>query len=65
MIAAGDLKDASPTPIGRMREGQYFVLQQEPVRVDYYRYGAIQGGGPVGYALTSKLTFVDTICVPG
>jgi hypothetical protein len=56
-----DVKNEKKTTIGRAGVDDVFVVLDEPVHVDYRRYGAVGDGGLVGYVLMNKLEFIDTI----
>jgi hypothetical protein len=59
---AGYVRNADKQPIGWAEEGEMFILLDEPVHVDKYRYGTV--GGDTGYVLMSKLDLVDDkVCV--
>jgi hypothetical protein len=62
VIEAGYVRDADKQPLGWVEEGEMFILLDEPVHVDKWRYGTV--GGDTGYVLMSKLDLVeDTVCV--
>jgi hypothetical protein len=59
---AGYVRDADKQPRGWVEEGEMFILLDEPVHVDKWRYGTV--GGDTGYVLMSKLDLVDDkVCV--
>lgn len=60
MTADADIVDADKRVRGRAKEGEMFVLLEEPVHVDYRRYGTV--GGHTGYVLMTKLEPAGTVC---
>jgi hypothetical protein len=61
VTADADIMDADKRVRGRAKEGEMFVLLEEPVHVDYRRYGTV--GGYTGYVLMTKLEPAGTVCV--
>jgi hypothetical protein len=61
VTADADVVDADKRFRGKAKAGEMFVLLDEPVHVEYRRYGTV--GGYTGYVLMTKLESVDTICV--
>jgi hypothetical protein len=61
VTADADVVDADKRFRGKAKAGEMFVLLDEPVHVEYRRYGTV--GGYTGYVLMTKLESVDTVCV--
>jgi hypothetical protein len=61
VTADADVVDADKRFRGKAKKGEMFVLLDEPVHVEYRRYGTV--GGYTGYVLMTKLESVDTVCV--
>jgi hypothetical protein len=61
VTADADVVDEDKRFRGKAKEGETFVLLDEPVHVEYRRYGTV--GGYTGYVLMTKLESVDTVCV--
>jgi hypothetical protein len=58
---AGYVRDADKQPRGWAEEGEMFIVLDEPVHVDKWRYGTV--GDDTGYVLMSKLDRAGTVCV--
>jgi hypothetical protein len=63
VTAHGDIVDKNKTTIGQVDEGDMFVVLDEPVHVDFRRYGTVGNGGLTGYVLMTKLEPAGTVCV--